>query len=95
MKTKRAFWNYYEAKKALRERKEESMNFRNALVRATRTALQTLAASIIAFPTASSVVDIKQIGEPMILALYTTAIAFAVTFLQNAVEESAGNPVPK
>ena len=71
------------------------MNFRNAAVRALRTSLQTLAAAIIAFPTASTVADIKSIGEPMILALYTAAVAFAVTFLQNAIEDSSGVNIPK
>jgi hypothetical protein len=71
------------------------MNFRNATVRALRTALQTLAAAIIAFPTASSVADIQHIGEPLVLALYTAGVAFAVTWLQNVVEDSSGVNVPK
>lgn len=71
------------------------MNYGNALVRATRTGLQTLAAAIIAFPTVTTVADIRSVASPAVLALYTAVVSFVVTFIQNLVEEKAGNPVPK
>lgn len=63
---------------------------RSAFVRSLRTAAQTLAGALIAFPTIDTVTQIREIGNPFIVALYTAFMAGLVSFLQNAVEDTAG-----
>lgn len=63
---------------------------RSSFIRALRTAAQTLAGALIAFPTVDSVTQIREIGNPFIVALYTAFMAGLVSFLQNAVEDTAG-----
>lgn len=65
---------------------------RDAFVRALRTFAQTLAGSLVALPTASSVVDIRHIGEPLLVALYVAFMASLVAFLMNVAENATGTP---
>ena len=63
---------------------------RSSFIRALRTAAQTLAGALIAFPTVDSVTQIREIGNPFIVALYTAFMAGLVSFLQNIAEGAAG-----
>ncbi len=59
---------------------------KQALIKGIRTAAQTFAALLVALPTASSLLDIQRIAEPLLVAVYASAIAGLVAFLQNLAE---------
>jgi len=71
------------------------VNVKGAAIRAVRTFAQTFAGALIAFPVAASLSDIRAVGEPVILALYTAVLAGAVSFLQNIAEEAIPIDIPK
>lgn len=65
---------------------------KDAFGRSLRTFAQTLAGALVALPTASSVVDIRNVGEPLLVALYVAFMAGLVSFLMNLGENATGTP---
>lgn len=65
---------------------------KDAFVRALRTFAQTLGGALVALPTAASVVDIKNVGEPLLVALYVAFMAAVVAFLMNVAENATNTP---
>lgn len=65
---------------------------RSAFIRALRTGAQTLAGALIAFPTIDSVSKLPEIGNSLILAIYTAAMSALVALLHNLAEDAAGAP---
>ena len=65
---------------------------KNAFIRAARTTAQTLAGCLVALPTANSIVDIRAIGEPILVALYVAFLSGVVAFLHNVAENATGTP---
>lgn len=66
---------------------------RDSFVRALRTFAQTLAGALVALPTVDVVTNIKDIGNPLIVALYTAILAGVVSFLQNVAEDATGKGI--
>lgn len=65
---------------------------KDAFTRALRTAAQTLAGALVALPTVSAVTDLKAIGDPFLIALWTAFLSGVVAFLHNATENATGTP---
>lgn len=68
---------------------------KRAAIRAIRTAAQTLAGSLVALPTANSIIDVAQVREPLAVAAYVSTLAGVVSFLQNIAEDNSSLDVPK
>lgn len=72
-----------------------NLNLKGAAIRALRTFFQSLAGALVAFPVAEAVSDLKAVGGPLILALWTALLAGVLSFLQNVIEDSTPINIPK
>ena len=65
------------------------MNPSEAFWRALRTGAQTLAGALVALPTVSSVADVRNVGDPLLVALYTAFLSAVMSLLHNLGEQAA------
>jgi hypothetical protein len=70
------------------------MPWKDALIRAIRTAAQTLAGTLVALPIADSLDDLQTVGPTWLLALIASAMSGLVSFLQNVAVDQPLN-IPK
>lgn len=68
------------------------MNFKKALASAFRHFCITLSGCLVGLPTVSGILDIRSIGEPILVSVYVALLAGVIRLLTRLGEETLSPP---